>query len=101
MSMNAIHCWAIITDDFEKAEAIISQIKSEYPSPVIRQTTIPSYYTHKSTTYFEDGLRVVWIRYHSDIRGYRFHRAWVDEKFDLKDEYMNVFVCGFDNIIWI
>lgn len=101
MSMNAMHCWAIITDDFEKAESIINQIKYEHQSRMMEQITIPSYFTYKSTIYFEDGLRVVWLRGSSDIRGYRFHRAWVDNKIHIKDEWLPVFVCGFDNITWI
>ena len=96
-----MHCWGIITDDYYKAESIINQIRYEYPSRMIEQTPISRGSDRKTTIYFEDGLRVVWLGSSSNIRGYRFHRAWVDRRFFIEVEFIPVFVCGFDNITWI
>lgn len=70
MSLNAHHCWGIITDDRNKVEDLYDNLTRQYPNEVRR---VPNgLYIGK--------IFVKWLRPNGieNCRGYRFHRAWID-----------------------
>lgn len=99
MSMNAHHCWAVITSNKEKADAIFASVEKEYEGHIIRKVISRNrYYTE-----FDDGHDLVWIPLSCSVRGYRFHRLWIDK--DLEEEVIHKVLaysrCDYRAIIWI
>ena len=99
MSMNAHHCWAIITDNKEKADAVFASVEKAYDEHIVRKVISKDrYYTE-----FDDGHDLVWIPLSHSMRGYRFHRLWIDKYIDEEAVY-NILAyarCDYRDIIWI
>ena len=100
MSLNSIHCWAIITPDKEKADQILQKIKNQQLSPIAHELITQK--TH--LIIFENGIRVRWLYPHKALRGYRFHKLWLDK--NMKQDFLNQAVYPYlymeqQEIIWI
>ena len=69
--------WAIITRDWDKAKLTLGKIGAGVDSPVATYKTTKT----RIEATFENGIYVRWIDPYSEaaMRGYKFHRAWIDE----------------------
>lgn len=101
MSMNAIHCWGVVTGNKEKADKIFAEVEKEYEGHIVKRIVS----SIQRVTYFEGGHRLIWVRPSQNARGYRFHRIWLDK--DIVDEEILRCVifpklyCNREDIIWI
>jgi hypothetical protein len=76
--MNVHHCWAIITSNKEKADAVFASVEKEYEGHIVRKVIS----RNRCYTEFDDGYDLVWIPLSCSARGYRFHRLWIDKDLD-------------------
>jgi hypothetical protein len=97
--MNAHHCWAIITSNKEKADAVFASIEKEYEGHIVRKVIS----RNRCYTVFDDGHDLVWIPLSCSARGYRFHRLWIDKNLDVETLH-HIFAhsyCNNKDIVWI
>lgn len=104
MSANALHCWAIITTDDQKANKTINQIIDEQNAKDIK--TIRGHKNKDCAEFcFEDGNRVIWIGHTGNLKGFRFHRLWCDK--DIDQDYFEQVISPmavymkYEDIVWI
>lgn len=101
MSMNAHHCWGVITSNKEKADAVFANIEKEYKGHIVRKV----FGNGRCYTEFDDGNDLVWIKLSNSARGYRFHRMWVDKDIDCQLLYKflapSFLYCKKEDVIWI
>lgn len=55
MSMNAIHCWGVVTGNKEKADKIFAEVKKEYEGRIVKRIVS----SIQRATYFEGGHRLI------------------------------------------
>ncbi len=72
MSMNAHHCYGIITNDYEKAKELMQTIIQS------RDDVVKYINKDRLIVEFENGEVWRWTRSDSTARGYRFHKALID-----------------------
>jgi hypothetical protein len=100
MSLNAIHCWGVLTNNKEKADKVFADFEREHKDKIIR---------YRKSKYAKEirlntGHRLFWVKPNSYARTYRYHKLWAD--IDLSEEEKNNFVypqlyCSNQDIIWI
>lgn len=84
MSMNACHCWGVITESMEKANAVFAEVEASYPAAVSCR------FENKfgRAIVFMDGMTIRWFKPSFSARGYRFHRLWVDRNLSDNSDLM-------------
>lgn len=104
MSLNAHHCWGIITKSKGKGLSIIDSIKEE--QKLQGNNWVKKLYDGCGTTvYFENGLCVRAFPPIENFRGFKFHRLWCDKDID-QDYFEQVILpmacyMKYEDIIWI
>lgn len=99
MSLNAHHCWGIITADKNKVDDLYNNLILQYPNDEI---------IRRPDGFYIGKMRIKWI--HPDnivnCRCYRFHRAWIDK--DCFEQYVKgyystllLFCERLEDLIWI
>ena len=100
MSLNAYHCWGVITPNKEKADKVFTEIEKEYCGHIMRKIIG----SNRNYIKFDDGNDLIWIK-PSNVRGYRFHRLWIDKDIDMQtlNETLapSFLYCKYSDIIWI
>lgn len=104
MSLNAHHCWGVVTTDKQKANRAIAQVLEEQNAKGNKVIN-----AHQSKDWgeicFEDGHRIIWIGHLDNFKGFRFHRLWCDKDIDqdlLEQVILPMAVyMKYEDIIWI
>ena len=100
MSLNAHHCWGVITSNKEKADKVFAEIEKEYCEHIVRKIIG----SNRNYIKFDDGNDLIWIK-PSNVRGYRFHRLWIDKDIDIQTLEATLapsfLYCKYSDIIWI
>ena len=100
MSLNAIHCWGVLTNNKEKADKVFADFECEHKDQIIQQRRDK----HSRAIRLNTGHRLIWVKPKECARGYRYHKLWAD--IDLSEEEKNILVypklyCSYDSITWI
>lgn len=105
MSSKTTQFWGVVTSNKEKADKIFDEIEKEYRGRIVKKVFTPELLDEKRFTRFEDGNVLSWLIPSLAIRGYRYHRIWLDK--DITDkEILNCVIypklyCKEDDVIWI
>lgn len=74
MSLNACHCFGVMSNDRNKVDLIFNEIEQQNSKHILFK--INSKYRRE--TYFDDGNILIWVRPTENARGYRYHKLWLD-----------------------
>lgn len=102
MSLNAHHCWAVITKDKQKANKTIAEVLEEQ-----KDIKVIKAYQNKNGAEicFDDGNCLRWIGHTDNFKGSRFHRLWCD--IDIDQDYLEQVILPmavymkYEDIVWI
>jgi hypothetical protein len=75
MSLNACHCFGVMSEDRNKVDLIFNEIEQQYRAHILFKINSK----HRRETYFDDGNRLIWVRPIENARGYRYHKLWLDK----------------------
>lgn len=104
MSLNASHCYAVITDDEETAKMVFDEIEKAYEPHWGKVVSNTLFKKRGNRICFENGQVVRWIRTNQEMRGYRFHGLFVDHSLSVEYVKKNILPylrCSVDDIAWI
>lgn len=103
MSLNAIHCYAIITEDEDVAQWAFAEIGKAYEPHWGKVVLDESHTKRRHYVRFENGNTLRWIRPRQELRGYRFHGLFIDHRLSIeliKSKILPYMRCSVDDIAW-